>query len=245
MRRVLILRGKKKKIIQQTPNFSPRFSPDAGQNPPWGEGGGDHLPMAGGMLLMLPWTAAVPECGSSSTRASRVAKPSSWALMMPTMLPRTRRGSPGAKGTGAAALGLLSCRKAGCFPVSLLNNLRVQKNLIFWRQRQPEGQRPYPAASTAPKDPAVQAAQCHVGRGCCKRDPMPLAHQCALKPSQKPPLYQAPWSWPQPQAFRCFPGVPGSRTPAATQGARRAPGAAGRPGPLLAERQWERMCPCV
>lgn len=76
---------------------------------------------------MLVRTMAVSECGSSSTLASRVVTPSSWALTTPTRLPRTRCGSPGAKGTGAAALVLLSLEKAGQFPISPLNNLCIKK----------------------------------------------------------------------------------------------------------------------
>lgn len=68
-RQGVLLLGEKKKI------FPPRFSPEL--HPPQGEDRGDHLPTAGGMLPMLLRTAVVPECGSSSTLASRVVTPSS------------------------------------------------------------------------------------------------------------------------------------------------------------------------
>jgi len=95
---------------------------------PWGEDRGDHEPTAGGMLPMLLRTATVPECGSSSTLASRVATPSSWVLRTPTRLPRTRRGSSGARGTGALGYSPMGKHGVCLSPLSIM----CQENLIFW-----------------------------------------------------------------------------------------------------------------
>ena len=201
--------------------FPPSFSPDTGQNLPWGEGGGDHLPTAGGMLPMLLRMPAMPECGSSSTLASRVATPSSWALMTPTRLPRTRRGSPGAKGTGAAALGQ---RHWGHSPVgkrgallSPLNNLCVKKISLSGGKG---------SQSKAGSVPTWLQAQPQTPHGMLQARPHASHTPTCTNTPPNPALYQPPRFCPQPQAFICFSAAaPGSKAPAATQGTHRAPGA--------------------